>query len=99
MRSGRFARFGPTRRCGSSIRSGSASWDSRRGGVWLRRPVPPENSRMFYEALRANKVPAEYLELASGGHGLNGYKGPMWDAWQARSLAWLAERKLVPASE
>ncbi len=62
-------------------------------------PVPPENSRMFYEALRANKVPAHYLELPSGGHGLNGYKGPMWDAWQKGSLAWLAERKLVPAAE
>src|SRR5262249_54587353 len=45
------------------------------------KPVPPDNSRMFYEALRASKVPAEYLELPSGGHGLNGYKGPMWDAW------------------
>jgi acetyl esterase/lipase len=60
------------------------------------RPVPPENSRMFYEALRAHKVTAQYLELPSGGHGLNGYKGPMWDAWQARSLAWLKETKLVP---
>ncbi|MFO0965233.1 MAG: alpha/beta hydrolase [Gemmataceae bacterium] len=63
------------------------------------RPVPPENSRMFFDALRAHKVPAEFLELASGGHGLNGYKGPMWDAWQARSLAWLAEMKLVPGSK
>jgi acetyl esterase/lipase len=61
--------------------------------------VVPENSKAFYDALRANKVPAEYLELASGGHGLNGYKGPMWDAWQARSLAWLAEQKLVPAEK
>ena len=60
------------------------------------RPVPPENSQMFYDALKAHKVPAEYLELPSGGHGLNGYKGPMWDAWQTRSLAWLAEMKLVP---
>ena len=59
------------------------------------RPVPPENSRMFRDALRANKVPAEYLELDSGGHGLNGYKGPMWDAWQERSLAWLVEMKLA----
>ena len=63
------------------------------------KPVPPENSRMFYEALRANKVAAEYLELPSGGHGLNGYKGPQWDAWQARSLVWLAEMKLVPATK
>lgn len=58
-------------------------------------PVPPENSRMFYEAMLANKVPSHYLELPSGGHGLNGYKGPMWDAWQEKSFAWLAEQKLV----
>ena len=58
--------------------------------------VVPDNSRMLYDALRAAKVPAEYLELPSGGHGLNGYKGPMWDAWQARSLAWLAEQKFLP---
>lgn len=63
------------------------------------RPVPPENSKAFYEALQAQKVPAKYLELASGGHGLNGYKGPMWDAWQEQSLAWLAEMKLVPPAE
>lgn len=63
------------------------------------RPVPPENSKMFYDALRAKKVAAHYLELPSGGHGLNGYKGPMWDAWQERSLAWLAEMKLVPPAK
>lgn len=57
--------------------------------------VVPENSKMFYDALQANKVPGQYLELPSGGHGLNGYKGPMWDAWQAKSLEWLAELKLV----
>ena len=61
------------------------------------KPVPPENSRMFHEALRANKVASRYLELPSGGHGLNGYKGPMWDAWQEQSLAWLAELKFIPA--
>lgn len=52
-------------------------------------PVPPENSRMFSEACKANKVPCQYLELPSGGHGLNGYKGPMWDAWQKESLVFL----------
>jgi len=57
-----------------------------------------ENSKAFYDALQANKVPSKYLELPSGGHGLNGYKGPMWDAWQEQSLAWLAELKLVPAA-
>src|SRR4029078_11930875 len=60
------------------------------------KPVPPENSKMLYEALQAQKIPAKYLELPSGGHGLNGYKGPMWDAWQKQSLEWLAEEKLMP---
>jgi acetyl esterase/lipase len=54
-------------------------------------PVPIENSRAFYKALQAHKVPAKLLELPSGGHGLNGYKGPMWDAWQEQSLAWLEQ--------
>jgi acetyl esterase/lipase len=58
--------------------------------------VVPDNSRMLHEALRAHKVATEYLELPSGGHGLNGYKGPMWDAWQAKSLEWLAAQKMIP---
>jgi acetyl esterase/lipase len=62
------------------------------------RPVPPEHSRVFYEALQAHKIPSHYLELPSGGHGLSGYKGPMWDAWQEKSLAWLAELKFIPPS-
>ena len=61
--------------------------------------VPPENSKAFYEALRANKIAAEYLELPSGGHGLNGYKGPMWDAWQEKSLRWLAEQNFIPRQD
>jgi acetyl esterase/lipase len=56
--------------------------------------VPLEHSQMFLAALQANKVPAKLLELPSGGHGLNGYKGPMWDAWQTQSLEWLVEQKL-----
>ncbi|MBC8868885.1 MAG: alpha/beta hydrolase [Planctomycetes bacterium] len=59
------------------------------------KPVPPVHSRAFYEALQAEKIPSQYLELASGGHGLNGYKGPMWDAWQEKSLAWLAHLKFI----
>ena len=58
------------------------------------KPVPPENSKLLYDALQAHKIPSKYLELASGGHGLNGYKGPMWDAWQEQSLVWLGELKL-----
>lgn len=61
--------------------------------------VVPDNSRMFYDALRAHKVASEYLELPSGGHGLNGYKGPSWDAWQHQSLKWLAAQKFIPETD
>jgi acetyl esterase/lipase len=53
------------------------------------RIVPVENSRQFATALKSKGVPCEYLELPSGDHGLNGYKGPMWDAWQDGVLKWL----------
>ncbi|QTN31525.1 alpha/beta hydrolase [Akkermansiaceae bacterium] len=59
--------------------------------------VPPENSMSFHEAMKSHGRESEYLELPSGGHGLNGYKGPMWDAWQRGSLEWLARQGLVPA--
>jgi acetyl esterase/lipase len=55
------------------------------------KPGPIENSRAFYKALLGVKAKAKLLELPSGGHGLNGYKGPMWDAWQEQSIAWLQE--------
>lgn len=60
--------------------------------------VPPDNSRNFVAAMKAHGVPVEYLELPSGGHGLNGCKGPLWEQWKAESLAWLASRKLIPSS-
>jgi len=63
------------------------------------RVVSPDHSRMFAEALTAHHVAVELLELPSGGHGLSGYKGPMWDAWQKRSLEWLAELKMIPAGD
>ena len=56
--------------------------------------VPSLNSQQLFDALQSAKIPSKYLELPSGGHGLNGYKGPMWDAWQKQSLEWLAEQKL-----
>ncbi len=59
-------------------------------------PVPIENSRALYRALQKHHVPSTLLELPSGGHGLNGYKGPMWDAWQEQSLEWLAQIQLTP---
>ncbi len=61
------------------------------------RVVSPENSRLYYEALQAQKVPSTYLELPSGGHGLNGYHGPMWDAWQSGALKWLSSLGFIPS--
>ena len=57
--------------------------------------VSPENSRLFAAALEAKNVPVEYLELPNGGHGLSGYKGPSWDAWQAACLKWLGTEGLL----
>jgi len=61
--------------------------------------VPPENSQMFYDVLRSTHVAATYLKLPSGGHGLNGYSGPMWDEWQATSLEWLGAQNMIPLAE
>jgi acetyl esterase/lipase len=57
--------------------------------------VPVEQSRMFYEALKTRGIPTELQEFPQGNHGFNGYHGHEWDAWQKRSLEWLAERGLV----
>ena len=58
--------------------------------------VTIENSRLFQRALASKGVPVELVELASGGHGLNGYKGPMWDEWQTKSIDWLRKLKFLP---
>ncbi len=58
-------------------------------------PVPYINSKTLFDALQSAKIASKYLELPSGGHGLNGYQGPMWDAWQKQSLEWLAEQGLI----
>lgn len=63
------------------------------------RVVSIENSRMFHDALKARGVATQCLELPSGDHGLNGYKGPMWDAWQSGALKWLASLKLIPEKD
>lgn len=59
--------------------------------------VSPDNSQMFYDALLSHHVPATYLKLPTGGHGLNGYSGPMWDAWLTQSLQWLVAQKIIPS--
>jgi len=51
--------------------------------------VNVENSRMFYEALKAHGVDAEYLELPTGAHGLGVGKGPLWAEWEAKCSEWL----------
>lgn len=61
------------------------------------RVVVPENSKMFHAALKEHGVDTVYLELPSGGHGLNGYQGPMWKAWQTGLLKWLADQEMAPA--
>jgi len=59
--------------------------------------VSSRNSELFANALKAHRVEAEYLELPSGGHGLNGYQGPSWDAWQSACLRWLDAQGMVKA--
>ena len=60
------------------------------------KPVPPENSRQFVAAMKAHRVSVELLELPTGGHGLNGCKGPLWEQWKAAALTWLASQKMIP---
>ncbi|MCF7961015.1 MAG: alpha/beta hydrolase [Pirellula sp.] len=60
------------------------------------RVVSSDHSKAFFDALQAKGVESRYLELPTGDHGLNGYQGPMWDAWQKESLEWLAALKVSP---
>ena len=53
--------------------------------------VPLKHSTDYHRAMQAAGASSRLLELPSGGHGLNGYKGPNWDAWQTGALAWLKE--------
>lgn len=53
------------------------------------KPVPIENSQLFYEAAKKVQKHTKLLTLEKGGHGLNGYKGPSWDRWQRESLIWI----------
>jgi acetyl esterase/lipase len=61
--------------------------------------VPVENSAMFYAALQAHHVPAEFLELPEGEHGLGVGSGPLWKQWQAACLDWMAKRGLLRPTE
>ena len=63
------------------------------------KPVPPENSRQFVAAMKEHRVSVQLLELPSGGHGLNGCEGPLWEQWKAAALQWLAAQELAGATE
>jgi acetyl esterase/lipase len=58
--------------------------------------VPPENSVVFYLALRRAGVPAELHLYREGAHGigLEPNHGPMSD-WPARCAEWMAARGLI----
>jgi acetyl esterase/lipase len=53
--------------------------------------VPLRHSTLFHQAVLAAGGTSTLLELPAGGHGLNGYKGPHWEAWQSGSLEWLSK--------
>lgn len=57
--------------------------------------VTYKNSVLFADAMKANGVPVEYLELPSGEHGLGCGKGKEWEQWQTACSAWLRNMKLV----
>ena len=57
--------------------------------------VSVENSAMFYEALKAHGVAAEFLELPTGDHGLGCGKGALWEEWQTKCLLWLKTNKII----
>jgi acetyl esterase/lipase len=64
-------------------------------------PVKVENSRLFFDALREKKIPCEFLEFGSGGHGFglgNGSRGAgATAAWPAQCIAWLHSQKFLDA--
>jgi acetyl esterase/lipase len=58
--------------------------------------VPPENSVMFYEALRRAKVPAELHIYENGPHGVGlAARDPVLSSWPRRLADWLAGRGLL----
>jgi acetyl esterase/lipase len=60
------------------------------------RGVPPENSVLFYLALRKAGVPAELHVYEKGPHGLGlGRAGFAFASWPERCAAWLAARQIL----
>jgi acetyl esterase/lipase len=59
------------------------------------KPVPIENSRAFVTAMKYHHLPVELLELPTGGHGLNGCKGPLWEQWKAAAIRWSVDQRFL----
>lgn len=60
------------------------------------KPVPAENSYLFYKALQANKVSSELHTYDKGGHGFGMRKtGHPVDNWPELLKQWLLKSKLV----
>ena len=59
--------------------------------------VPPENSVLFYLALRKAKVPAEMHIYEKGRHGLGlGPNDPAFSTWPQHCITWLRGRGMIP---
>lgn len=60
--------------------------------------VRPENSVMFYLALKKNNVPAELHIYEKGNHGLGlGPQGLPYSSWADRCIAWMKGRGILDA--
>jgi len=60
--------------------------------------VPPENSVLYYMALRSAGVPAELHIYQNGPHGVGlAQKDPVLSTWPARLKDWLMVRGMIPA--
>jgi acetyl esterase/lipase len=60
--------------------------------------VPPENSILYYMALKAAGVPAELHIYQNGPHGVGlAPKDPVLSTWPARLKDWMIVREIVPA--
>jgi acetyl esterase/lipase len=62
-------------------------------------PVPPENSVLFYLALRKAGVPTELHIYEKGRHGLGlGQSDPAFVTWPSHCITWLRGRGLLEAA-
>lgn len=60
--------------------------------------VPPENSVLYYLALRKAGVPAELHIYQNGPHGVGlAQKDPVLATWPARLKDWLFVRGIIPS--